>query len=745
MLTKLTVKVRYGKVLFCGVAGAGKTQFFNLLMKEKFNEKHISTELCKPQQVVFKVQSSDSDKEIEFEKMNIDNEIKQLYSYLKQNHATSAPSPQSSITSNQNIAQAQSLETEPTSEESKSLSLINNFKSKNTSDMKPPGKVWDILTFMDTGGQPQFISMLPAVNSFAMITFVAHKITKGGKESLNEIVKVPYGYKEGKITHSLHPHRHTHLQIIETLISYASTILLPDTEFLDKLKVNTIEATGSDNKRSISGSDNKRSILLVGTHSGDDELSENDIAHIDKEMKKEIKQSGENCIKPKLNKHYHYLVPVDNKKQITSSDSETNNTKKFTNPSTIRGYIRKILWKQDDVDVPIHWLLLELEIRKVCEGRKCNFISYNEAMKIAKDKRFCYAYKFPNGDEFDHDEFIKQGLRFHHLFGVLLHFENVEGMCELIITNPQWLFNKLTKIVEHFFIDEDDYECDKVLDREDFEVRGIFKKSLLDKAWFDNDFKEFKMDSKSDPKDSFLKLLEYLRIAVPSSDDSDSYFMPCILRSCDPNESNQIPDFDVEKTQPFTIQFESRDGNTFSFPRGSFCSMVVDLMVMSEWKQVRQAYVNLLTFHKRNTGHHITLVDRIFCLEVYVTHKQENISVHKDIFETVSQSLLRVAGQLKIYKHLSCGFPCKSCQSKGVFQIIQMKNIDHLHDNYCDCNNNHQTTLSDSHRAWLHAFQGTKICTYINTYVCIHMCMEISTNCISLAVNIWLYLQLKSY
>ena len=42
----------------------------------------------------------------------------------------------------------------------------------------------DILTFMDTGGQPQFISMLPAVNSFAMITFIIHKMKKGGKNSL---------------------------------------------------------------------------------------------------------------------------------------------------------------------------------------------------------------------------------------------------------------------------------------------------------------------------------------------------------------------------------------------------------------------------------------------------------------------------------------------------------------------------------------------------------------------------------
>ena len=61
------------------------------------------------------------------------------------------------------------------------------------------GAVWDILTFMDTGGQPQFISMLPAVNSFAMITFIVHKLQTGGLNSLNETVKVQYGNEKREV------------------------------------------------------------------------------------------------------------------------------------------------------------------------------------------------------------------------------------------------------------------------------------------------------------------------------------------------------------------------------------------------------------------------------------------------------------------------------------------------------------------------------------------------------------------
>ena len=90
-----TIQVRYGKILFCGANGAGKTNFCNLLLKEEFNYKHISTEVANPQQatIAIKAQVSkhDNDSEVVFEKMDIDQEIFQLMSYLPKkykNHKT---------------------------------------------------------------------------------------------------------------------------------------------------------------------------------------------------------------------------------------------------------------------------------------------------------------------------------------------------------------------------------------------------------------------------------------------------------------------------------------------------------------------------------------------------------------------------------------------------------------------------------------------------------------------------------
>ena len=42
---------------------------------------------------------------------------------------------------------------------------------------------------------------------------------------------------------------------------------------------------------------------------------------------------------------------------------------------------------------------------------------------------------------------IKEVLKFYHLYGMLLYFSEVDGMKDFVVTNPQWLFVNLTKII----------------------------------------------------------------------------------------------------------------------------------------------------------------------------------------------------------------------------------------------------------------------------------------------------------
>ena len=745
---KYSVPIRYGKVLFCGAAAAGKSNFLSLLIKEDFQPLHISTEVLKPQQVTIAMKaviySNDDDDEVEFKKMSINEEILQLESYLPKkyikpaaslhNNSLQAPtqfkssgedSQKEYITSvaplqknpllvtfeDQNstdglsknyITPTQSLQKSSLQEGNSKLALAAVGDTKKLDDKQ--GKVWNILTFMDTGGQPQFISMLPAVNSFAVITFIVLKLKTDGQNSLNKIVVVQYGNEKGEISYTPHPHKYTYLQLIETLISYASNILLPDTTFLDKVKTKNANY------------EKTRSIALIGTHSGDDQVSEDDIKNFDEELTQVVEKSGIDYIKPELNNNYQFLVPVDNKKQGKNFKLEISeeNTKRYTDPSDIRKYIQKFLNYQDEIHVPIKWLLLELEIRKVCQQKNCNLMSYDDVLKIAKEKQFDYNGEFGDDADVDSEQFIKQGLRFHHSFGVLLYFEDVEGMKTLVITNHQWLFNKLSRIVEYSFT------CDTKEERKDLR-KGIFKKSLLDYDCLDigKDFKDSQIDIKSvDPNNAFLNLLEHLRIAAPSTEHATKYFMPCLLDSCELTDlKEKVPGYKANDIEPLLVQFKSTDNKTYSFPRGAFCFLVVELMLSVKWKPYQQAYVNLITFYKKDSAHYVTLIDRIFCLEVHVTYKRNN-SVHNEVCEIINKALHTISKKLKIDCHLCYGFTCPC----PLIKEMHISYISEDDDKHCCCSEYSSTDLTASHTVWLQTYFKVSINNY-NIVTCSYTVM----------------------
>ena len=686
------IKVRYGKVLVCGAGAAGKTNFLNLLMEEDFQPVHVSTGVAETKQftIAMKAQLFENKitKTLKFTKMDIDNEIDQLMLYLPEKYTK--PSNQNNVKSADEEEYVDSQEIYTIVEQEMSCTLAANVNSdKQILPTERAGCVWDILTFMDTGGQPQFISMLPAINNFAMITFIVHKMI-GGKECFTEKVMVKHRNKDGKDSIDEYRHEYTYLELIKTLMSCSSSVLLPDKTFLDNFKEST---SGAHNKKT-----NTSSISFVGTHSYD--VSESDIKEIDNKLFETIKDSDIINIKPSLNANYQYLVPIDNKiqnKQLIKVD--TSNSRQYTDPSTVREYIHEWLKKQDVYSVPIQWLLLDLEIRKVCINRKCSFITYNEVLKLSRDKNL------------GESDFIKNGLRFHHLFGVLLYFEEVEGMCELVITDHQWLFKKLTDIVLYSF--KTNYKSR--LDHINCEKKGIFQESLLDKLDINAEFEKSKIDTKLiNPTKSFLNLLQHLRIIASLNEDPTQYFMPSLLKSCDlANLQGKIPGTSkcmIEKgkirdSEPLLIQFGLLD-NTNCFSRGIFCFLVVQLIYSTNWSiYIRAAYDNLLCFIKKDTAHYITLIDKIFFLEVQVTHDESNRDpVHDDVFIKVRDALLEVGNRLNIKIKLVYGFWCKKCENSHISLLKE-------YHEYCYCINEEPTKVEISHKIWF------KVCTYICIYL----------------------------
>ena len=688
------IKVRYGKVLLSGSCYTGKTSFFHLLMKNKLEDRYKSTGLADAHRVIFTtkvyIQPSTSDEDVEFEVLNLNNEISQLRSHVhtKASNEVSRPTAIPSTTHDSTVeatTNAESIITDIENDIARAYSETDQVPKQSTE------KIWDILTFVDTGGQPEYISMLPAVNSSVMVTFVVHKM-EGGVASLYRPVTVTHS---GKCCFQPYSLGYNNLDLIKTLISFTNNIFLLKKPFLDEV------CYKEGNSVSY--------LSFIGTYL--DKVSDNDIIEIDKVLAETVINSELKHVL-KVNPDREYLIPVDNTTAGQAGEDKS--------ASKIRNKIYHLLQKQAVYEVPYVWLLLELEIRKVCEERRCGFITYTEVLELCKQKELS-----------DDEDFIRNGLKFHHLFGVLLYFDEVKGIQDLIITDHKWLFNKLTDIVLHSY-----YTDLTSADVYEFEHQGIFNKTLLDKIDFATEFEESKVDIEAfDVKGSFLNLLQHLKIVAPI-ENSTKYFMPCLLHNCNFAEDQQKilqsygtncvvtvddPNLPIE---PLLVQFTlcSSSEQAGSFPRGVFCCLVVQLQQDHQnwelqWsRSTKEVFSNMVTFfvEKRSCGHFVTLIDRLFFLEVQITHDTKiayESTIHHHIFSSVRDALHKVGENLNFGKfNLSFGFVCHNCKKpdddiEHVNVIVSEMSKVHItkskmNSEYLRCYCNRPTKVTPSHKIW---------------------------------------------
>ena len=669
----LTIKVRYGKVVLTGSSAAGKTSFFRLLMKRQHCEKYISTGLAETQQVTIAmkalIQPSTQHNDVEFKALDFDDEISQLRSRLWRKSKTE-PSLQKSrpVTHTSEIKSSRPqvpIEVE--------ADIVANLDVEKL--LQPITDVWNILTFIDTGGQPQFINMLPAVNNTAMITFVVHKM-EGGAESLLNNVTVAHRNEHGE--HSFVPYStgQTNLDLIKSLTSFTNNIFSKNIPFLDKVCCKMGNSTTC--------------LSFIGTHS--DKTTKEDISETDKIITTTVLDAQLDHVWMDPIANCACLIPINN----TTSGQENEDS----NAAIIRSKLNQLLQEQSVYEVPIVWVLLELEIRKVCNRRNCSFIAYSEIIEMCKEKQL-------SSDE----EFIKNGLRFHHLFGVLLYFEEVEGMKNLVITDHQWLFDNLSKIVCHQYCN-----FSNPLICTNFKHKGIFHKSLLDKVDLGTEgIKMLRISETFDLKIAFLHLLNHLKMVAPLKETKESctFFMPSLLTTCNfhTNEQKFLENYGTSNSRsniepyivkPLLIQFtkKSMPDKHGTFPRGVFCCLAVHLLDKNpnwrlQWRRHEEiVFDNLITF-STETGHFITLKDKILFLEIQLRHKESvDASTCCDIFNILCHSLSSIGQKLQFYDFkLVFGFACDCSKDCHVTRYSPGIKFSH-------CHYDNQTKLTESHLIW---------------------------------------------
>ena len=700
------LKVSYTTVVFSGSSGVGKTSLVNKLNKEEVNRHHHSTGVAKSKHTICTKTAAvvKSTEGLQWVDLDHDSMISYLNKHLHNSklpssslHATSsqlqkhntpdkkaykksspllslgvASSPQANIPNTPSSTKSNKAEINIVKPDLVAVDIAK-VDSSNTPSL---GDVWDVINFLDTGGQPEFVNLLPAVSSSIALTFIVFNLRK----SLDDLVRVEHNVKGDP---SFEPYY----------------LDCTNVEFIKRLMVsseNFNKATNPVGLKSIQRKDGKNDckVCFVGTHALN--VRKEKIQEIDDQLSSvagelELQQRSFWCSpKPQLKR----LFPVDmfpgNKKKESFDDVIED----------IRDNIQKQVQGRDYYEVPITWFIFLLKIQKLCNMRKVSYISYQEAVDVWMDKDVSVATQSDQGLHEEQNERVSRDnsdvhnvLLFFHFMGMLFYYHEVKGICDFVFIDRQWLFEKLTELVEIKFTKKDV----SAEDVEKFTMEGRLSINII---------QNLQINLQGIQPLYFIHLLNHLNIVGPIDSEGKEYFMPSVLPSFPATKSvHKFSDLDkfygTIQHMPLLVGFRSGP-----MPHGFFCNLIVELLMNlpTDWlvpllstSRIQHVYNNLITF-PTVSGHAITLFYKIGYIEVQVRHKQSQHSIiHCTVQRQLDEALKKVSDHLQLSKGQLCyGF---YCDCEVVQHFTKLKELTSPSE-YISCGYGN-TKLTEEYRVWL--------------------------------------------
>ena len=654
------IDFKHIKVLLTGSSAAGKSSFCRLLFgSEKFSPEYNSTDIMETKQAIavknFGILKQEG--EVVWYELNLEKRIQYLKSLLVHKKFHDQKSSCKNINNN---SDGDKLEDESNIDDNigdnddglHEVQPVVKRLEKEVVKAEPLPDSFTIdmvklVTVVDTGGQPEYIHLLPAINNYPTITFVVHDLTKG----LDDPVQVRYK-KDG--------HEEAPVQIFK--LSYLSMIHLLMCFINDTLEQQPLEQMVpciSVPKKSFIG--------FVGTHY--------DIVKGDSTILKDFNDRLANIVEEfesgsVLSSKEGIIHPVDN---TTAGEGE----KEDPEVKYIRSQIEKFADEIESKTLPITWMILQLRIQQVCATDHKRYITYDEYTKIAKESL--------NGEKE-----VKASLIYFHFMGLLLYFEH-PSLCDYIIINLQWLYSNLAKVMHLSSKDVKflEYNHQKMFD----------KQRLMSKDDYTIQFE----DVSPQEYNYFFNLLVHLKvIANVTVNNTEFFYLPCVL-------SNLKVHGDEHKhlrSESLLIQFTSG-----FLPRGFFCSLVVHLLNEQPkgWKHQfhkgAENYSDLMIFRLPDGGF-LYMYDKIFYLQLEVRHSELTFvpSYQHRIFTVLHEYLELVCNHLHFdTQKLQYGFLCTANQSDSDhIAVIDLSTVSEFMPAELQCSRecSRLTKLNESHKIW---------------------------------------------
>lgn len=379
------------------------------------------------------------------------------------------------------------------------------------------------LYLSDVGGQPEFQETLPALVSGPSIYFLTFPLHKG----LNEKCPVEYQHPNGS---SIVPFEASYT-IKDVLLSSLASI------------------ASTQNYTQISdGKAVMPKVLFVATHK--DRLeSEEHFLDIDRELQEIVK---------KTNAYIENMIVFCSQDQMlfaVNNMSDSNEDIK-----QLRDAVERISEQSDDYKVrtPYTWMLFAITLRHL-PGR---VLSIDDCMKVGRE---CGIRK--------RSELNDALWYLHHNVGVIRHFQEVSELQNVVIKEPQYLFDKITELIVNTFT----FKGVGPFMHNEFINKGIFTYEAFSKYLV--------TDSDILTSEKFAILLKHLHIIAPIEETGKivKYFIPAAL-----SHAKLPPEIQTEDSKlipPILVVFKSG-----FCPKGMFGALIVKLL---EKHKVSQYECNL--------------------------------------------------------------------------------------------------------------------------------------------------------
>ena len=425
------------------------------------------------------------------------------------------------------------------------------LKNKDLKTMKQHFQNTWSLYLTNTGGQMEFQEVLPLVVSGPAIFFFTFRLD----QDLKKHYSIQYDISTEMKSYSYTAISTTIEGILQTLASISA--------------MGAFVYHGLQKKQAPL----RPKVFFVGTHKDmlDPSSTASHVANVDKELQEVIN----------LTTHYKDLVEYASGSQLIFTVN--NFSESDSDFQSLRSAVERVVMRDRphmSLTSPAHWLILSLALRNL----DSHVITYDHCFEIAKQ---CGITE---------QEELNQALHFIHTkMGVIRYFP-YEGVKNIVIINPQFLFNKVTELI----VDTFTFEKVGKSKMEEFKHNGIFSME---------EFDEINAKNQSEITSfQFGKLLAHLRIAAPFEINGENkLFLPCVLAHVKTSPENSLL---LSPVSPLLIAFDCG-----YIPKGVPGALITYLMTnemksCAEWVlQTGEIFRDQISF---SIGPYDTIVIKIF-------------------------------------------------------------------------------------------------------------------------------------